>query len=70
MGNDELGRRFDCMCADVADLEGVANALDWAEYRVGVCRTIVNATYETLNDSTVRHGTGLCYSNPRATTAG
>ena len=50
MDGKDLGRRFDCMCADVADLEGVANALDWAEYRVGVCRTLVNATFQAFDD--------------------
>ena len=49
MSGKDLGRRFDCMCTDVADLEGVANALDWAEYRVGVCRTLVNATFQAFD---------------------
>ena len=44
-----LGRRFDCMCVDVADLDGVTNALDWAEYRVDVCRTLVNATFQAFD---------------------
>lgn len=44
-----LGRRFDCMYVDVADLDGVTNALDWAEYRVDVCRTLVNATFQAFD---------------------
>lgn len=44
-----LGRRFDCMCVDVADLGGVSDALDWAEYRVSVCRTLVNATFQAFD---------------------
>lgn len=49
MGENSKGARFDCMREDVNDLGGVSDALDWAEYRIGVCRTLVGAAFQALD---------------------
>ena len=49
MSGNGRSARFDCMREDVSDLGGVSDGLDWAEYRVSVCRTLVNATFQAFD---------------------